>query len=212
MAVLVPFRDTPDAAIGRETFAEFLALDPVADHLGVHTYAEQNSINNPLTVHGPRTYVTGFAYQALSVPLLNYTLEKFSSYIATLGQDYVTSAILYEAYPTAKTCEIPPDATAYANRGNWFNCAMMIRWKGAEHDVWVKEWIKEFVKGARAVDAQVAMTSGQEVMEKTAYANIPLPDSTPGEAFRGNLPRLTEVKKKWDPNGRFNKWHHISPN
>src|SRR5215471_5248580 len=104
MAVLVPFRDTPDEAVGRETFAEFLALNPVVDHLSVHPYAQQNAINNPLTVHGPRTYVTGFAYQTLSLPLLNYTLEKYSSYIAHLGENYVTGAILYEAYPTAKTC------------------------------------------------------------------------------------------------------------
>ena len=209
MAVVVPVRDTPDEAVGRDTFAEFLALEPVADHLGVHPYAQQNAVNNPLAPHGPRTYVTGFAYQALSVPLLNYSLEKYSSYIAALGEDYVTGALLYEAYPTDKICEVPADATAYANHGHWFNCAAMLRWKGAEHDAWVKEWIKDFVKGARAIDAEVAIASGEKVLEKTAYANIPLPDSTPGEAFRGNLSRLIEVKTKWDPNGRFNKWHNI---
>ena len=71
---------------------------------------------------------------------------------------------------------------------------------------------KNFVKGARAIDMEVAMASGEEILEKTAYANIPLPDSNLGEAFRANLTRLIEVKGKWDPNERFNKWHNIVPN
>lgn len=212
MAVVIPFRDTPDEAVGRETFGEVLALGPVADHLGVHSYADQNAVNNPLAPHGPRTYVTGFAYQGLSVELLNYSVKKYTEYISTLGEDYVTGAILYEAYPTAKTLEVPIEATAYSNRGDWFNCAMMLRWKGKEHDDYVKEWIRDFVKGARAIDAQVALAKGEEVKEKTAYANIPLPDATPRDVFRGNLARMMEVKRKWDPNGRFNKWFNVTSN
>ena len=212
MVVVVPFRDTPDEAVGRETFGEFLALGPVVDNLSVHPYAQQNAVNNPLAPHGPRTYVKGFAYQTMSTEILDYSLKKFSEYISRLGEDFVTSALLYEAYPTSKTCEVSPDATAYANRGHWYNCAMMIRWNDEKHDAWVSEWMKDFVKGVRPIDNQVAQSRGEKVLEKTGYANMPLPDSTIRDAFRGNLERMTEVKMKWDHNGRFNKWFNISPN
>jgi hypothetical protein len=212
VVVVVPFHDTPDEAVGRETFGEFLALEPVADHLGVHPYAQQNAVNNSLAPHGPRTYVKGFAYQTMSSEILDYSLKKFSEFISHLGEDFVTSALIYEAYPTAKTCEVAPDATAYANRGKWYNCAMMLRWNDEKHDAWVNQWSKDFVKGVRIVDNQVVQSRGEKVLEKTSYANMPFPDATLRDAFRGNLERLTEVKMKWDPNGRFNKWFNVSPN
>jgi len=146
----------------------------------------------------------------VSEQLLNYTVQKLNEYIAHLGEDYVTGGILYEAYPFEKTCSVPFDATAYGNRGRYYGAGIAIRYKGAQNDAWVQSWVRGFVAGAREIDAQVAIAAGKPVPPKTGYANLPPPDQTTGDAFQSNLPRLKEVKKKWDPHGRFNKWFNIA--
>ena len=162
-----------------------------------------------MAFHGPRAYMTAFAYQTLSVELLEYAAQFYSSYLSTLGDSYQPSAIIFEGYPFEKIIEVPFDATAYASRGKHFNCSLALRWEGAQHDEWVRQSIKNFVKEARAIDRKVMLERGMEPTEITGYANFNLPDDPPSQAFRGNLPRLIEVKRKWDPNGRFNKWFNI---
>lgn len=75
----------------------------------------------------------------------------------------------------------------YANRGNWFNCAMMFRWEGPENDVWVKERIREFGRKARAIDAQVALTSGKKVMGKNSICKCSLARYDSRRCFPGRF-------------------------
>jgi len=182
------------------------------DQTGIHPYSFQNAVNNPLMPHGPRSYISGFAYHDLSLPLLEYTLQKYTQFVQHLGDDYVTGAILYEAYPYEKTNSVPFEATAYGNRGEHFNNALAVRWKSVENDAFVRDWVREFVKGARAIDKDIAEKNGRKTCETRGYANIPAPEETLGNAFAGNVKRLREVKRKWDPNGRFNKWFPIDVN
>lgn len=81
-----------------------------------------------------------------------------------------------------------------------------------ENDAFVRDWVREFVKGARAIDKDIAEKNGRKTCETMGYANIPAPEETLGNAFAGNVKRLREVKRKWDPNGRFNKWFPIDVN
>jgi len=203
--------DTPSLHQAQKTYQEFYALGPLMDHTTTHPYSVQNTVNNPLMPHGPRTYISGFAYHDLSLPLLEYTLQKYTEYVTHLGDSYVTGAILYEAYPFEKTCSVPCAETAYGNRGEYFNNAMALRWKSPEHDAWVRDWAREFVRGAREIDALVARSKGRKTCETRGYANIPAPGQSLQEAFEGNLGRLREVKGKWDPRGRFNKWFPVEP-
>lgn len=84
-----------------------------------------------------------------------------------------------------------------------------MRWDGRDHDEWVLDWLKDFIEGARAIDCQTASDKGENPTPSVGYANIALPGESVEEAFKGNLPRLKEIKKKWDPKQRFNKWFPI---
>lgn len=167
---------------------------------------EQNTVLNPIAPHGPRTYLKGIAYSTLSTDLLQYALEKFTVLLSTLGDDYIPCAILFENYPTAKMNETASDGTAFANRGTHSNCFLLPRWKSASNDAWVATWVKDFVAGARAIDTLYADKLGRPNVSGKGYANTIMPDDKVQDAFRENLPRLKALKKKWDPNGRFNKW------
>ena len=185
-------------------------MEPLEDHTEMHPYVVQNAILNPFLQHGPRSYVKGFAFSVLSIELLQYTVNKFKELVAYLGEDYAPGAMLFENYPQAKMNEIAPDATAFANRGTHSNCFVVIRWKSSENDAWVAKWVNEFIAGARVIDAPIAMKVGKTNLDGRGYANTLMDDDKVEAAFRENLPRLKELKKKWDPHCRFNKWFAIS--
>ena len=205
---MIPFRDTSDETLARTTFADFYALKPRQDTTRILPYIEQNRILDKIVPHGPRTVMCGFNYQNLSIQLLNYTLEAFKVYITTLGNDYVQSIILFEGYHTEKVCQIPLDAMACATRHPCFRTAMAMRWKGAQHDTWVRRWVKNFMDGAVSID-QMTVTE-KRGPETSGYANFVLPETKNSAIFAENLKRLEEIKAKWDSAGRFNKLFNVS--
>ena len=125
------------------------------------------------------------------------------------GQDYRGGGMFYETYPYQKIIQVPGDGTAFANRGKHANCTVCLRWAGENNDAWIKDWIKDFVAGARAVDRQAMLKEQRDPTVENSYVNFHLPEHPVEKAFRDNLPRLIELKKKWDPMGRFNKWFNI---
>jgi hypothetical protein len=204
--VMIPFQDTSDEMLGKATFSDFLALDTSRDTIGIHPYTHQNQLLDQFVPHGPRTIMNGFNYQSLSIPLLQYTVDELNKYITKLGDDYVTSIILFEGYPHGKVCEIPCDATAFPIRTSSFRTAMAVRWKGKQHDEWVGQWVKEFVDGAQLIDKTLSAQKCMFVQGKSGYANFVSPETKVTDVFAENFARMKEVKRKWDPMGRFNKW------
>jgi Berberine and berberine like len=201
---MVPFKDTTDENLGQTAFTDFLALETISDTTGIHPYMKQNSLLNEFAPHGPRAIMNGFNYQSLSVALLQYAVDALKAYIAKLGEDYARSIILFEGYPHGKVCEIPHNATAFPNRTSSFRTAICMRWKGAQHDAWVSQWVKEFVEGAQSIDKSVS--EDEKKGGNTGYANFISPQTNVRDVFASNLQRLQEIKREWDPQGRFNKW------
>jgi Berberine and berberine like len=177
----------------------------------IHTYTEQNAMLNPMLFHGPRSYTKGFGFRNLTVELLNSGVERVNELVAILGEDYRPSAILFEAFHPAKLNSVPDDATAFGNRGTHLNCVIVPRWGSPDNDVAVRKWVKDFVAEGRELDAQASTKLGREVLGDRQYANILMVDDKIEGAFQQNLPRLQELKAKWDPLNRFNKWLAIPP-
>ena len=153
--------------------------------------------------------MTGFDYQTVPPELLEHTVDKFTHFVSKVGDDYRGSVILYESYPYGKIVQQSCDATAYANRGTHFNCTVCLRWMGADHDEWIKQYIKDFVRDAREIEKSELLKEGRKPTAEKGYANFHLPAEPAEKAFYDHLPRLIELKQKWDPKGIFNKWFSI---
>jgi hypothetical protein len=153
--------------------------------------------------------MTGFDYQKVTVELLQHTVNAFTNFMKEVGEDYRVSVILYECYPYEKIIQVPYHATAFANRGKHYNCTVALRWAGESHDKWVKDYIKKFVREAREIERGYLLEHGLSPTVVNGYANFNLPEEKAKDAFQENLPKLMEVKKKWDPQARFNKWFNV---
>jgi hypothetical protein len=210
--IAAPFCDTQDEAVARARFADLYALDPVPDNTGVHSFAEiQQKVFDSIAMHGDRKYLKGISYQYFSVPFLTYVHAQMTAFIQYLGPEAAKSAIILKIYPHNKIRTVPDDGTAFANRRNSLNCVIAMRWTSPEHDNFARQWIGEFVEGVRTLDAQMAKERAETVVVKGGYTNFEMQGDIDkaADGFRENLPRLKEIKKKWDPHGRFNKWFPI---
>ena len=207
--IVAPFVDTTDEAEARSTFAELFAVGPVADHAQIHAYTEQNKITDPIATHGDRKYMKGFAFRYLDPAIVHYTLQEYVTFLKIMGSDEAGSAAVIEGHPYGKMCDVPIDATAFANRGDYFNFTLPVRWKNPDKDEFVRDWTKTFTSGLKVIENRIAEERKEKVIYG-GYANMDMPGDKAADAFKSNLPRLKEVKKKWDPNGRFNKWFPIS--
>jgi len=179
------------------------------DVTSIRSYLEQNTYMDAMVPHGPRSYMTGFDYQTATVDLFDFTAAKFAEYLTKAGDDYRGSAVFYESYPFDQINKLPPNSSAYGNRGKHFNCTICLRWAGSQHDEWIKALIKDFVREARAIDKKAMLSEGKEPTAENSYVTFHLPGDPAEKAFGGNLARLKEVKREWDPNGRFDKWFNI---
>ena len=192
----------------RAELGEIYALGPVADHTQIHPYAQQNKCIDGLATYGDRKYMKGFSFRYFNPALVDYVLQQVTSFLEIMGPDDAGSAILLEAHPFDKLNSIPLDATAFANRGDYFNSTIALRWKNSDKDEFVRSWTKTFIAGARVIENRMAEERKETVIDG-GYANMDMPGDKTTDAFKTNLPRLMELKRKWDPNGRFNKWFPI---
>jgi FAD/FMN-containing dehydrogenase len=162
-----------------------------------------------MATYGDRKYMKGFAFRYLSPAIVDYVLQELSAFLKIVGSEDAGSAILLEAHPYSKMCSVPLDATAFANRGDYMNCTMAMRWTDPEKDEFVRAWTKTFVEGVKIIENRIAEEKNEVVIEG-GYANMDMPGDKAADAFKSNFPRLQEIKKKWDPTGRFNKWFPIT--
>lgn len=211
MIIVFPFCDSGDESEGRNRFSEFYAIGPIVDNTKMHSYIEQNTIISSIAPPGPRSYMKGVGIQSISIELVQHCFEKFCSYVSDLSDDYEISAIAFECYPPGKICQVPANSTSFGTRGMHINGILLIRWKNESRDASVVQWVRTLVTEMQEIEARVSVERGQKSARDLGYANCLLPGDRAAEWFGENLPRMREIKRKWDPNQRFNKWLAISP-
>ena len=137
---------------------------------------------------------------------MGYAFKRFSEYVEHIGDDYQISSIVFEAYPPQKLCEVAGDTTAFSSRGTHFNCVVVMRWENEGHDAWVREFVKSYTEGGRAIDKEASVKEGRKPVGNVGYGNFSLSGDPTSEWFnQRSFDKLREVKTKWDPNERFTR-------
>lgn len=151
--------------------------------------------------------VTQFALP-IDFPVLELLLEDFAACADKYGTAATGSRVIVELRNHKVTEAVPADATAYGSRHEAINVAIDMAYADPKLDVELRNALKEIVQKARERAAANKGTSAPDVWVNANY-------SSGGEkiknVFGSNLGRLSELKKKYDPNMVFNKWYPISP-
>ncbi|RGP67516.1 6-hydroxy-d-nicotine oxidase [Fusarium longipes] len=195
----------------KDYFSGLLQLDSVADSTEMMTTARMNTLLNPVMDHGIRR-LTGSAnvVMPLNIDSMLRTVQKFWEFCeAHTGMGKSVMAI--EFFPTDKIRKVAQEATAYANRGDYYDVLTLFGWEDPDHDVEVREFNRGICKQIRETNGYQAGAGGHWSKGPVGvYINVEAESISPKDAWGANLPRLRELKKKYDPQNVFNKWHSIA--
>ncbi|KAJ5240713.1 uncharacterized protein N7469_002304 [Penicillium citrinum] len=198
------FYNGPQSA-AEDFFAPLLKLNPIQNNTQEMSYREMNNLLRQVAASGARRRVTG---ASVTLPLKIELMEDIGQEFDRVMQTYPRvegSTIVFELIPYARVNEVPTDATAYANRGPYYNVAIMFRWRDHELDSKMASLGRSFIrKLGRETGVASIVGSGVGV-----YANYAGPEFSAKELFGDNLPRLQELKKRYDPQNMFRKWHNL---
>lgn len=140
-------------------------------------------------------------------------LDAYIELTEYIGRDAGRSVCIVEHFNRTAVNAVPRDATAYNNRGDWFNATIGPCWRNPELDNYVRDWVHKLVDKLGAIErADDQIKDGDETVGKRAYFNGgSLNDVKSALVFGKKYRRLRELKRKYDPDLVFNKWYPIIP-
>ena len=189
----------------RKYFSKLLDIEAVKDNTKMMSTAQMNTLLNPVFEHGIRRLMGS---SNITMPINLSTLQETANLLWSFCDAHPgmgTSVLAIEFFPTDKIREVPLDATAYANRGEYFDAMTAFGWNDASLD-------QEIRRFNRKLCDQIRATNGYRVEDGGPvgkYINVEADKIDPKEAYGMNLERLRELKWRYDPRNVFNKWHGI---
>ncbi|RAL12632.1 FAD-binding oxidoreductase [Aspergillus homomorphus CBS 101889] len=217
-----------DQEAAERFFAPLLSAGPLVNGAGMIPYDSLNGILNttdtlnrrgsdtevnisyPLeNAMGPRKSMRG---SNVTLPLdLNFVQSVYDEFNGVLTDYPQTrdSRLLVELLPNAQIQKTPLNATAFANRGPYYNVSCLFRWYDPGLDERIRSLQASLLERI-ALEAGIKKPGHSRPTQGTGiYANYAGHEVSTETIFGLNYPRLQELKKKFDPHNTFNKWHRI---
>ncbi len=158
---------------------------PVGVHVGPMPFAAWQQAFDPLLAPGSRNYWKSHNFARLDDGAIGVMIDY-------AGRLPTPQSEIFIAQLGGATSRVPPDATAYPHRDAEFVMNVHTRWESAADDQRCIDWARAFFR-----DTAPFATGG-------AYVNFIMDDEDRvASAYGANLKRLTEVKRKYDPNNFF---------
>lgn len=196
---------------GREFFSALLQAGPLHDRMRMLDMREVNALLNPIVDHGIRRLMgSGNAISPLSTTALSEAAETFWKFCDAHPGMGSESVLAVELWPTHKIREVPQQAMAYANRGNYFDAITILGWRDPEWDASVRTFNRGLVTHLRErLGYRYQGQDADGVAPVGRYINLEADPVRPEDAYGANLARLRDLKRKYDAGNVFHKWHGI---
>ncbi|KAJ4291934.1 hypothetical protein N0V90_009832 [Kalmusia sp. IMI 367209] len=195
------FHNGPESE-AREVFKPLLELNPKVNTTKVRPYVEQNSLMNAPVDYGNRKLSKGVPFTLPLDPNFVHSLLDELKKLHWQVEGSTKSIMLFEFFHMGKVVN-PWQDMAHAIRGDHQQVMIGPFWYKAEDDQTVRSWAADT---AKVVRAELERVNGKEVADSIGeYGNYDALLVNPERIFGKNLPRLAELKQKFDPENVFNK-------
>ncbi len=194
LAAIIPGHSGPLEAGAKALAATKGFGKPVMDAVGPMPYEALNMMLDAGWPRGALNYWKTSLLAELSDGVIDTMIERFASCPAPLG------GVLIEHVHGAVT-RVAPDATAFAHRAEFYNFLIAAQWTDPSISDACVAWARE---------THAAM---EPYYAAAAYMNYLGDDEgkrSPA-AYGGNLERLREVKRRYDPGNVFHLNQNIAP-
>jgi FAD/FMN-containing dehydrogenase len=169
---------------------------PVMDVLGPIPYVALNGMLDDAFPKGARNYWKSHFMDTLSDDGIDAIVGAFAACPTPMGQ------ILLEHFHGAAT-RIPSGDTAFAMRAPGYDALVLAEWLDPAQDAACIEWAR---KGYRALEPFVSFHRYLNYLDEDDAGLSALE-----AAYGSNLPKLREIKKKYDPANLFHMNLNIPP-
>ncbi|KAF2094631.1 putative FAD binding oxidoreductase [Rhizodiscina lignyota] len=195
-----------DEAVAREYYKELLDLGPVMDTLTMMPYELLNGVLAAAAGYDGRKLFGGSNFTAPLDPAFTQAVfDKFTQTIMS-EKDAGGSAVLFECIPNSKIRSVPRDATAFANRGDYYTFGLIWKWFDPALDTKFRQHNRELAEFVRNEGGT------KKAGDVGNYSNYIGPEEKTESVFGVNSARLRTLKAKYDPDNWFNKFHRLLPN
>ncbi|KAF3934284.1 hypothetical protein ABW19_dt0203837 [Dactylella cylindrospora] len=148
--------------------------------------------------------------------VLQETVDRFKELVLKDPEHLGVSKMLLDLRDYSKVAAVPLDATAYANRRTGMLIGVDVIWDEPSLDAQLFKETREFMASLREkikeINAQKGVAEeGTHVAATTLYALITDGKEKLMSVFGPNLPKLRQLKRKYDPDMMWNKWYPIEP-
>jgi FAD/FMN-containing dehydrogenase len=193
--VIVSYNHSGDAASVERDLAPLRAgPEPVGGTAGPHAYLEIQAANDEAMGFGHRSYIRGGFANDVRPETLDLIVEHAAS---DPGEGSFALTALGGA-----VSRMADDATAFTGRDARFEVSADTGWEDPADDERCVGWARQ----AMAIVEPDAVT-GRYVNEIAEHG----PEETRGIYGEAKLPRLTTLKRTWDPDNVFHLNHNIAP-
>jgi len=210
--LVVVFYNGPEAE-GKTVFQPLIDLGPMANSAKMIPYEEVNTLQNNVAVPGRGIFMTAtsLAPHAPEVPIILY-----KQLLEHVDHPSVRLMIMFEYFGLGVSDAIAKDATAYPSRGVGQNVMVqgIFDGSGSYSDLQENAGVARELAGS--IKKVLTEKVGKAIQgDEAPYGNYETEEKPPvsrSEAvFKGNYPRLREIKGKYDPDEVFSRWFGIAP-
>lgn len=186
-------------------------MGPVADETSMQLYYKTTEPNE--LVNGPATHQRYASSSAALGPhhdpeLLFQLFTKFEAFMKKHGSAVGPSKIGIDFAYKAKVASIPIDAMAFAAREPSAIVVFEAQYDDSLNDDDIRAEVKEIMDFVRQKVREKHLSPEHGIVENANFASGM---EKAEEMFGPNLPRLRELKRRYDPDSVFRKWHYIAP-
>ncbi|KAH7078608.1 hypothetical protein FB567DRAFT_450324 [Paraphoma chrysanthemicola] len=192
---------------GKSFFADLFALGPIANMSSMIPYEKLNSLLNHSAGFDGRKQFGGGAFKLpLDVAYVQALHAEFTEFTTKGHERLNESLMLFETVPYKKIVEVPNGETAFANRGDYYNLAIQMKWFDPALDTEIRTFSRNLLKKASETVAGQSNDGGVG-----QYGNYATADVEANEIFGANVKRLEDVKHKYDPDNLFSHGTRLTP-
>jgi FAD/FMN-containing dehydrogenase len=187
-------------------FEPVLSLQCALGKADMMSYTEVNRLANVEPTPKGRKWIGG---TEISFPLeekLAHELWLEFDRLMHLSPTMDNSVLAFELLPYGQVTSVPIEATACANRGHSYNAGLLLCWQNPDDDPVVTQKGRALLRNIRRWQPLSYIDGDDHVR---AYANYAGHNYSPKYVFGVNLPRLQELKRRYDPHNAFHKWHNL---
>ena len=156
-----------------------------------------------------RRYMTISALIQIATPIMQTSMSALQALNQELSPKTKGTLIIFNDFAMQKSGPQNSEFSSF-NRVPWYNCQILADWgENPSLDMEMESWADALME--KLIALENAIKEGEPLAGKWGYYNAGNGKVAASVAFGGKYGRLREVKRKFDPDNAFSKWHPIEP-